>query len=127
MHHTYINTDKAFEEILYTFDTNGKIVIGFNFDTIHYNELGSGENHNKIIELLLDLEKLGCELICYEIGINNKEYVSKYLYKNNILATFGVINDYNIDVILDNRCGLSQVYNELKSLVSLRTTETINQ
>ena len=126
MHHTYINTDKAFNDLLTTFDTNGKIVIGFNFDTIHFNDFGSGENYNQIIDLLIDLEKLGCELICYEIGTNNKDYVGKYLYKNNIFASFGVINNSNIDVIVDNRCGLSQVFNELKSLVSLRTPQTTN-
>ena len=126
MHHTYINTDKAFNEVLSTFDSKGKIVIGFNFDTIHFNEFGSGEDYTKIVELLLDLEKLGCELICYEIGTLNKEYVSKYFYKQNIFANYGSINNSNIDVILDNRCGLSQVFNELRSLVSLRTPQTTN-
>jgi len=126
MHHTYINTDKAFNEVLSTFDSKGKIVIGFNFDTIHFNEFGSGEDYNQIIELLLDLEKLGCELICYEIGSLNKEYVSKYLYKQNIFANYGSINNSNLDVILDNRCGLSQVFNELRSLISLRTPQTTN-
>jgi hypothetical protein len=126
MHHTYINTDKAFNEVLSTFDSKGKIVIGFNFDTIHFNEFGSGEDYFKIIDLLIDLEKLGCELVCYEVGILNKEYVSKYLYKQNIFANYGTINSDNLDVILDNRCGLSQVFNELRSLVSLRTPQTTN-
>ena len=126
MHHTYINTDKAFNEVLSTFDSKGKIVIGFNFDTIHFNEFGSGEDYTKIVELLLDLEKLGCELICYETGTINKEYVSKYLYKHNIFASYGSINNPKLDIIIDNRCGLSQVFNELKSLISLRSTQIIN-
>lgn len=123
MHHTFINTDKAFNEVLTNFDLKGKVIVGFNFDTIHFNEVGSGEDYSQIISLLMELEKLGCELICYEIGDSNKEYVIKYLFKLNLVATYGKIDNSNIDVILDNRCGLSQVFNELKSLVMLRNKQ----
>ena len=125
MYHTFINTDKAFNELLSNFDSKGKIIIGFNFDTIHFNEIGIGEDYNQIVNLLIELEKLGCVLICYEIGSLNKEYVNKYLYKHNINASYGSINDSYLDVIIDNRCGLSQVFNELKSLINLRSIQMI--
>ena len=102
MHHTYINTDKAFNEVLSTFDSKGKIVIGFNFDTIHFNEFGSGEDYNKIIELLLDKKPIHISIYTEPITqiITKKKCLNCHRlaeYQNTKEETFCWIHTQNLN------------------------------
>jgi len=79
-----------------------------------------------VIELLRELQIAGCKLICWTAAEDISK-VEKYLSDNKI--PFDGINSGGIDLgwnspkpfysaLLDDRCGLLQVYTELKLLLN---------
>lgn len=125
MEDEYLQPHAAFDRLVAEYYKHGSLCIGFDFDgTVHdYHKMG--ETYNNVVELLRDLKSIGCRLVCWT-AYKDSAYVMKYLEENGI--PFDGVNTNGIDLpwetrkpffsaLLDDRAGLIQVYNELRSLV----------
>lgn len=120
----YLKPTSSFLRLLKEYKQYNSLVVAFDFDNTVYDYHKKGETYYFVSELLRELKEIGCYLICFTA--NPDEYfVSTYLKLNNI--PFNKINEnppffksesrkiyYN--ALLDDRAGLLQVYNDLKTL-----------
>ena len=129
MLHTYIDKDLALAEQIKNYrEKQGKIVIAFNFNTVHFNEVGTGENYDKVGKVLRKLCERGAILYCYEATVDKNHHldhpeVEKALYLLNLDASFCEAYPVEADFIVDQRAGLAQVYEELKTLCLIEMEE----
>jgi hypothetical protein len=127
MIHTYIDAEKAKQELIKVYKENeGRISIAFNFNTVHFNEIGAGEHYDKIVKILVKLNQRGAALFCYNSNQDrSQEEIERQLFLLNLPAMFlgNDPNDFHmlntVDLIVDQRCGLAQVYDELNSLLEI--------
>ena len=129
MIHTYIDPLRAKEELIKLYkEKEGKITIGFNINTVHFNEVGAGENYTEISKLLIKLSSKGAILVCCHPGVGDNYHhedhpgipeLEKELFLLNLDATFCSSYPNHVDIIVDQRCGLAQVYQELLTLSQL--------
>jgi len=127
----YLKHNKSFLRLLEEYKKHGGLAIAFDFDDTVYDYHGKGHTYELVIELLRELQILGCTLICWTAN-KDHEHVEKYLTENNI-----PYSGINIDVIdlgwtsrkpfynalLDDRAGLDSVYRDLKLLVEIINKE----
>ena len=131
MIHTYIDTELAKEELIRVYrEREGAISIAFNFNTVHYNEVGAGEHYDKIIKVLKKLNERGAALFCYHTNSDKtEEEIERDLFLLNLPAMFLANNPNDIQIlncaelIVDQRCGLAQVYEEMKTLCQIEMKE----
>jgi FMN phosphatase YigB (HAD superfamily) len=101
------------------------LVVAFDFDNTVYDFHQNGWRFENMIQLLQDLKSIGCYLIVFTAN-EDENFVKNYCQKQTI--PFDAINEnppfyqsesrkiyYN--VLLDDRAGLAQVYEDLKALV----------
>ena len=125
MIHTYIDAEKAKAELIKVYKENeGRISIAFNFNTVHFNEIGAGEHYDKIVKILIKLSSRGAKLLCYHPDVDRNHHldhpnIEKELFLLNLDAVFCSAYPDDADLILDQRCGLAQVYDELNSLLEI--------
>jgi hypothetical protein len=123
----YLVPNSSFLRLYKEYQQYGSLVIAFDFDNTVYDYHIKGGTYNNVIDLLINLKEIGCYLICFTANSNTK-FVEDYLRFCNI--PFDGINEnppffksemrkiyYN--VLLDDRAGLSQVYQELNLLYTL--------
>lgn len=126
----FLKPNSSFLRLLEEYKKYGSLTIGFDFDGTVYDYHKKGTTYSMVIELLRELQHLGCKLICWTAA-EDLYKVEQYLTNNKI--PFDGINTNGIQLpwdsrkpffsaLLDDRSGLQQVYGELKLLV-----ETINQ
>jgi len=129
MIHTYIDAELAKEELIRVYrEREGAISIAFNFNTVHYNEVGAGEHYDKIVKVLKKLNERGAKLLCYHPDVDRNRHfdhpsVERELYLLNLDAVFCSSYPDDADLIVDQRCGLSQVYEEMKTLCQIEMKE----
>lgn len=123
----YLKQNASLQRLEKEYQQYKSLVVAFDFDNTVYDFHQKGETYNNIIELLRVLKNKGCYLICFTAN-PNYDFVNDYLVENSI--PFDAINEnppffkseerkiyYN--VLLDDRAGLIQVYNELTYLLNL--------
>jgi FMN phosphatase YigB (HAD superfamily) len=123
----YLDRHNSFNRLREEFETYGSLAVAFDFDDTVYDFHSKGRKYEMVIELLRDLYKLNCYLICWT-GQDNPEFVENYLNENQI--PFHSINEdppfwqkksrkIYANVFLDDRAGLWQVYQDLSEIVTL--------
>ncbi len=123
----YLKPNKSFERLLEEYKKHGSLTIGYDFDSTVFNYHGKDETYSDVIDLLRELQLLGCILICWTAA-EDLVKVERYLTDNKI--PFNGINTNGIELpwisrkpffnaLLDDRFGLIQVYTELKMLVEI--------
>jgi trehalose-6-phosphatase len=127
----YLNSDNSFNRLLEEYNQHQSIVVAFDFDDTVYDFHKKGRIYSSVIELLKDLQQINCYLICWT-GQQDLEFVSQYLKENNI--PFNAINEnppfhkstsrkIYANAYLDDRAGLIQVHDDLKSLIKILNYE----
>lgn len=122
----YLNTDNSKARLLEEYKTHNSLVVAFDFDDTVYDFHKKGRLYNDVIQLLKDLKKANCCLICWT-GQEDIEFVAQYLKTNEI--PFDLINENPIfhkltsrkiyaNAYLDDRAGLKQVYDELNYVLN---------
>jgi hypothetical protein len=108
---------------LYTeYKKYGSLTIGFDFDGTVHDYHKTGAKHEMVRQLLRDLKKIGCKLVCWT-AYPDLGYVAKFL--NTWAIPYDSINEGGIPLaweskklffsaLLDDRAGLIQVYTELR-------------
>lgn len=118
---------KSFNRLLNEYQKYGSLVIGVDFDGTLYDYHQTGATYNQVKNLIRDLKSINCKIICWTAQ-KDHQLVENYLLSNNI--PFDGINVDGIDLgwetrkpffsaLLDDRAGLIQVYEDLRSLVDL--------
>jgi hydroxymethylpyrimidine pyrophosphatase-like HAD family hydrolase len=120
----YLQPNESLIRLTEEYKKYGSIVVAFDFDGTVYDFHKKGDTYPNVIELLRNLKSIGCYLICWTAN-EDSELVINYLTDNSI--PFDAINEnppffpskarkiYH-NVLLDDRAGLLQVYNELSTL-----------
>lgn len=123
----FLKTGKSAERLVDEYAKYGSLVVGFDFDGTVYDYHKSGATYNQVIELLRDLKKLNCKLICWTAQ-SDLTFVENFLIDNNIpfdgVNTSGISLGYYsrkpfFSALLDDRAGLKQVYDDLRMVVVL--------
>jgi len=126
----YLNPSSAFFRLLEEYFKYESLYIGFDFDGTIHDFHKNGWEFPGMIELLRDLKSINCKLICWTC-YKDHDYVEKYLKDSNIpfdsINTDGILIPYEtrkpyFSAILDDRCGLWQVYQDLTLLVKIAKT-----
>lgn len=127
----YLITDASYKRLLQEYRKYGSLVIGFDFDNTVHDYHKTGATYTIIIQLLRDLKRLGCRLVCWTAHPNH-DYVNNFLIENKIpfdgINTDGVKLGWEsrkpmYSALLDDRAGLIQVYNELRKLSDVLLNE----
>jgi FMN phosphatase YigB (HAD superfamily) len=104
----------------------GSLAIAFDFDNTVYDYHQKGYTYQEVIQLLRDLKKYNCVMICFTAN-QDHEFVRQYCLTNDIPldklnenADFFPCESRKIyyNAFLDDRAGLIQMYNELKELIT---------
>lgn len=123
----YLKSNASFLRLLKEYQQYGSLVIAYDFDNTIYDFHKKGETYHMVIDLLDQLKSIGCYMICFTAN-DNYAFVLNFLNQNQI--PFDKINEnppffkcnerkIYFNALLDDRCGLQQVYNELNLLVTI--------
>jgi len=123
----YLKPNSSFLRLLKEYNEHKSLVIAYDFDNTVYDFHKKGETYNDVVDLIRQLSKAGCYMICFTA---NKDWdlINNYLLLNDI--PFDAINEnppfFNCDerkiyfnALLDDRAGLIQVYSELSLLLQV--------
>ena len=121
----YLSIGNVYRRILEEFEKHKSLVIAYDFDNTVYDYHKKGHTYDQMINLLRELDELGCYLIVFTAN-PDLEMVTEYCNKNNI--PFHVINEnspfYNsnsnkiyYNALLDDRAGLKQTFELLTRFV----------
>jgi len=123
----FLDEKAALQRLLQEYEKHGQLVVGYDFDDTVHDFHGRGCTHEKVIALLRDLRDIGCKCIAWTCYPNLK-YVIDYCKEHDIPLD-GVNKDIIelpwtsrkpfYSVLLDDRAGLLQVYNDLTAFVEI--------
>lgn len=121
----YLNKANARKRLFEEYQKYNSLVVAFDFDNTVYDFHQNGWQFEAVIQLLRDLKSINCYLIVFTAN-QDEQLVKKYCQEQQI--PFDAINEnppfyqstsrkiyYN--VLLDDRAGLWQVYEDLMALV----------
>jgi hypothetical protein len=125
MEDEFLQEGKSGTRLINEYEKYGSLTIGFDFDGTVYDYHETGATYEQVRQLLRDLKKINCKLICWTAQ-KDLPFVELFLNANNI--PFDGINTNGIDLgwdsrkpffsaLLDDRAGLLQVYEELCDVV----------
>ena len=121
----FLKEDASFNRLLEEYKRYGSLYIGFDFDGTVHDYHKTGASYELVRQLLRELKEINCKLICWT-AYRDLTYVKSFLEENNIpwdsINTGGIplpweSNKVFFSVLLDDRAGLIQVYNDLNKLV----------
>jgi hypothetical protein len=126
MEDEFLQEGKSGTRLINEYEKYGSLTIGFDFDGTVYDYHETGATYEQVRQLLRDLKKINCKLICWTAQ-KDLLFVELFLNANNI--PFDGINTNGIDLgwdsrkpffsaLLDDRAGLVQVYKELTDVVN---------
>src|ERR1700760_2881388 len=117
----YLIPNASFLRLYDEYKKYGKLVVAYDFDNTVYDFHKKGNTYTQVIELLQSLSAARCYMICFTAN-SDKVFIESYLRQYYI--PFDSVNEnppffkceerkiyYN--VLLDDRAGLVQVYQEL--------------
>jgi len=122
----YLIPDASYQRLLKEYREHGSIVVAFDFDNTVYDFHNKGVSYDQVIQLLRELRRYKCYLICFTANTNST-FVEDFLLDKSI--PFDAINEnppffkcdarkIYFNALLDDRAGLLQVYTELNQLIT---------
>lgn len=135
-----VNYDKILKD---AYDEHGSLIVAFDFDNTVFDFHKKGLDFSRIVNLLIDCERLGFKLICFTSNEGDrltfiKYYIREVLqidtqvamnadwdFKSGNPKHATVIKPY-ANIYLDDKAGLNESYTRLKNLVdSIKKTNKI--
>ena len=125
----YLDNQNVINRMIREFKQHGSLIIAYDFDNTVFDFHREGHSYNRVIDTLVKLKQLGCELIVFTArSENDYEFIVDYLKSNDI--PFDKINEnsdkVNFDgkkiyynVLIDDRAGLSSVIYCLEEFIKL--------
>lgn len=123
----YLKPNSSFLRLYNEYKQYGSLVIAYDFDNTIYDFHKKGETYENVIALLKELKEAGCYMICFTAN-SDSDFIYEYLEAREIPMDALNANPpffkclerkIYFNALLDDRAGLSQVYNELKLLLTL--------
>ena len=124
----YLDTETSYQRLLQEYKKYGSLIIGLDFDDTIFDFHNKGGSYEMVRQLVRDLYAANCHIIIWT-GNEDTAFVSNFLRENNIpyhsinedhpisLKTMGKKRKLYSNVVIDDRSGLNQVYNELTRLL----------
>lgn len=123
----YLKPNASFLRLYNEYKKYGSLVIAYDLDNTVYDFHKKGETYFDVINLLKELKRVGCYMICFTAN-SDRDFVVKYLTDNNI--PFDAVNEnppffksderkIYFNALLDDRAGLIQTYQELNLLINI--------
>ena len=123
----YLKPNASFLRLLKEYNEHKSLVLAYDFDNTVYDFHKKHETYDDVIELLRELKGVNCYLICFTANLD-KQFIEKFL--NSWEIPYDAINEnppffksdarkIYFNALLDDRCGLKQVYDELKLLIEI--------
>ncbi len=127
----YLIPNSSFLRLLKEYREHGSIVVAFDLDNTVYDFHHKGVTYDQVIQLLKDLRRHNCYLICFTAN-SNTDFIESFLLDSGI--PFDAINEnppffkcdqrkIYFNALLDDRAGLLQVYTELNLLITILNSE----
>lgn len=121
----YLIPNKSFLRLLEEYKKYGSLAVGVDFDGTIHDYHKTGASYEMVRQLVRDLNSIGCKIYIWT-AYKDLEYVKQFCINNNIPQDG--INEGGIplpweskkpffSVLLDDRAGLQQVYQELDLLI----------
>lgn len=121
----YLKKGASYKRLLAEYKKHNTLVIGFDFNSTVHDYYKVGESYEMVRRLLRDLKSINCKCICWTT-YKDPEYVIKFCKENNI--PYDGVNCEGVplpwksrkpffNILLDDRAGLLQTYNDLTKLV----------
>ncbi len=123
----YLVPGSNFKRLCEEYKKYGSLTIGCDFDGTLFDYHAKGTTYDMVIELLRDLKLLGCKIIIWTAN-ENLVNVERYLIEHKIpfdgINTDGILLPWKsrkpfFSCLIDDRCGIEQVYRELTELVKI--------
>lgn len=129
----FLDKKTCIDRLLYEWKRYKEIVIAVDFDNTIYDYHNQGLEHDCIIELIQQCQQIGCWVMIFTANDNNGDFIKDYCSSIGIRvdsinenAPFVPFNTkkpfYNI--LLDDRAGLKESYNILKTVASTMLART---
>ena len=121
----YLIEGASYERLLSEYRKHNSLIIFFDFDNTVYDFHKKGLSYNLVISLLIDLQNIGCKLVCFTAN-EDEEFVNEFLLQKGIniegvnvdvLKQFSNSRKPYYNVLLDDRAGLIQTYKDLVKLI----------
>lgn len=121
----YLVPGMTYKRLLKEYNLHGSLFVAYDFDGTVHDYHKTGATYEDVRQLLRDLKGIGCKCICWT-AYESHDYVVNFCKENNIpcdgVNTDGIPLSYDsrkpfYSVLLDDRAGLSEVYNDLTLLV----------
>ena len=131
----YLIEGKSYQRLYDEYKKYGSLYGAFDFDGTIHDFHKTGASYELVKQLIRDLYSIGCKLDCWTAYIDHS-YVISFLKEHNI--PYEKINSDGIQLpwtsrkpfhsfLLDHRCGLISVYNDLTKLVKTIKEENENK
>lgn len=121
----FLKPNANFIRLVEDWEKYGSLTIGFDFDGTVHDYHKKGHTYHMTIELLKELHKLGCKLVCwtaYEDLVYVEEYLEKIgiplcsINKGGISLPWTTVKPF-FSALLDDRAGLESAFRDLSLLV----------
>jgi hypothetical protein len=122
----FLEEGKSYTRLYNEYKKFGSLSIGFDFDGTVHDYHKTGQSHEMVRQLLRDLKAIGCKNYCWTAH-EDLFYVMEFCKDNKIPCDGINCNALPLpwetrkpffSVLLDDRAGLIQTYNDLKKLVN---------
>jgi len=123
----YLIPNASFLRLYKEYIKYGSLVVAYDFDNTVYDFHKKGNTYRQVIKLLQELKRIGCVCICFTA--NEEETFVRQWCSMNAIPLDKLNENPNFfksttkkiyyNVLLDDRAGLSQVYQELTLLTNL--------
>ena len=120
----YLEENSAYNRLYAEYQRYGSLIVAVDFDDTLYDFHKTGGSYEMVRQLVRDLHTLNCVIQIWT-GNDDIEFITKFLNDNNIPfhsinedAPFGPQGQRKMyaNVYIDDRAGLSQVFNNLRKL-----------
>jgi len=117
----------ARERLLSDYKKYGQIVVGLDFDNTIYNHVGSQDEVNEVLQLILRCQALGFPICLFTAEPSSQKLSEKYNYLKDLGINLTYINQSPLmkgtqkpffSVLLDDRAGLESAYDALLYVVN---------
>lgn len=126
----YLNREESYQRLLFEYQKYNSLIVGVDLDDTLFDFHGTGGSYEMVRQLVRDLHEANCFIVIWT-GNQDIDFIKSFLAENNI--PYNSINEeapvskkllgdklprkVYANVYIDDRAGMSQVYEDLTRLL----------